>query len=167
MYSWGLWIIILHFWHQPEADCVPVSVERLEVLLVIDPLFASCTNGQATASCKRDTVDNTPPVRGYMEIMLESTPLFVFNSHSKSPFREQVYDGHHSGPYVLFMQITPASSRQEISDDACEPWYQIPSPSFHGDELMSPSHTHTHGRLKERLRFQNETLHLSLIPYDY
>ena len=34
----------------PEADSVPVTVEGLEVLLVIDPLSASRTNGQTSSS---------------------------------------------------------------------------------------------------------------------
>lgn len=35
----------------PEADGVPVSVEGLEVLLIVDPLFASRTDGQTSSSC--------------------------------------------------------------------------------------------------------------------
>lgn len=37
----------------PEADSVPVSVEGLEVLLIVDPLFASRTDGQASSSCDK------------------------------------------------------------------------------------------------------------------
>ena len=150
MYSWGL-RIILHFWHQPEADGVPVSVEGLEVLLVVDPLFASCTNGQATASCKTQET-----------IYLQSgatwrSPLFVFNLHStcKSLFRKQAtsHDVYHTenGPYVLFMQIMLAGSRQKIKENANEPWCQIPSTSCHGDEWMSPSHVHTR-QIKRRIK---------------
>lgn len=39
------------FWTVPEADGVPVTVEGLEVLLIVDPLFASRTNGQTSPSC--------------------------------------------------------------------------------------------------------------------
>lgn len=35
----------------PEADGVPVSVQSLEILLIIDPLFASRALGQTFSSC--------------------------------------------------------------------------------------------------------------------
>lgn len=34
----------------PEADGMPVAVERLEVLLIVDPLFARRANGQTSSS---------------------------------------------------------------------------------------------------------------------
>lgn len=35
----------------PEAVCVPVSIQGLEVLAIVDPLAAACTHGQL-ASCR-------------------------------------------------------------------------------------------------------------------
>lgn len=41
----------------PEADSVPVSVEGLEVLLIVNPLFASRTDGHTSSSWNRNTWD--------------------------------------------------------------------------------------------------------------
>lgn len=56
----------LHFclWHGvlvltiPEADGVPVSVEGLEILLIVDSLFASRTDGQTSTSCNNSNTQS-------------------------------------------------------------------------------------------------------------
>lgn len=41
---------MFNFCNIPEADGVPVTVERLEVLFIVNPLFARRTNGQTSSS---------------------------------------------------------------------------------------------------------------------
>lgn len=44
----------------PETDGVPVSVEGLQVLLIVDSLSAACTHRQTSSSCGNS---NTPSQR--------------------------------------------------------------------------------------------------------
>lgn len=41
---------MFHLCTIPEADGVPVTVERLQVLLIVNPLFARRANGQTSSS---------------------------------------------------------------------------------------------------------------------
>lgn len=48
----------------PEADGVPVAVEGLEVLLIVNPLFARRTNGQTSSSWNNSNTTNQRSAHG-------------------------------------------------------------------------------------------------------
>lgn len=50
---------MFHWCYIPEADGVPVAVERLQVLLIVDPLFARRTNGQTSPSWNNNNSNAT------------------------------------------------------------------------------------------------------------
>lgn len=37
----------------PETNSVPVGIEGLQILLIVDPLLAACTHRQTSSSCKK------------------------------------------------------------------------------------------------------------------
>lgn len=45
----------------PETNSVPVCVEGLQILLIVDPLFATCTHRETSSCCKKKTKQKTAP----------------------------------------------------------------------------------------------------------
>lgn len=37
----------------PETNSVPVGVEGLQILIIVDPLFATCAHRQTSSCCKK------------------------------------------------------------------------------------------------------------------
>lgn len=58
----------------PEADGVPVGVEGLEVLLIVDPLFASRALRQTSSSCKDTWENRIKPTRMWGFIWASADP---------------------------------------------------------------------------------------------
>lgn len=54
-----LLLLLLLLFNVPETNSVPVGVEGLQILLIVDPLFAACTHRQTSSGCKKNKEKNS------------------------------------------------------------------------------------------------------------
>lgn len=52
-------MLLLLLFNVPETNSVPVGVEGLQILLIVDPLFAACTHRQTSSGCKKNKEKNS------------------------------------------------------------------------------------------------------------